>query len=441
MVSPPLNERLALDDLREIWPILAPTDRVLGFRMLDSEGADDFFLALAPLDQAAILMGLPPGERRLWMRMLAPDDSADVLQEVPPEDRHTLMELLDDPTRREVTALLAYAEDAAGGLMSPRFARMRPEMTADEAISYLRRQARTRLETLYYAYVLDSEQHLLGVVSFRDLFTAAPSALVRDVMETAVVTVPEDMDQEQVARIIAQQDLVAVPVLDGERRMRGIVTIDDIVDVVQEEATEDVHKFGGLAALDQPYMQTSLWTMIRARAVWLSVLFVGEMLTASAMAHFEQAVARAVVLALFVPLIISSGGNSGSQAATLVIRAMALGEVKLRDWWRIMRRELTAGFTLGSVLALFGLLRIILWQLLFQSYGRHYLLLAATVSGSLIGIVTFGTLSGSMLPFLLRRLGFDPASASAPLVATLVDVTGLVLYFSLANVLLRGTLL
>ncbi|MBK6847629.1 MAG: magnesium transporter [Proteobacteria bacterium] len=441
MASPPVSERLALDDLREIWPILAPVDRVLGFRMLDSEGADDFFLALAPLDQATILLGLPAGERRLWMRMLAPDDTADVLQEVPTDQRRALMELLDDPTRREVTALLAYAEDAAGGLMSPRFARMRPDMTADEAISYLRRQARTRLETLYYAYVLDAEQHLLGVVSFRDLFTAAPTALVRDVMETDVVTVPEDMDQEQVARIIAQQDLVAVPVLDAERHMRGIVTIDDIVDVVQEEATEDVHKFGGLAALDAPYMQTSLWTMIRARAVWLSVLFVGEMLTASAMAHFEREIARAVVLALFVPLIISSGGNSGSQAATLVIRAMALGEVKLRDWWRIMHREVTAGFSLGCVLALLGLVRIVLWQALFHTYGPHYLRVAAAVSCSLVGVVTFGTLSGSMLPFVLRRLGFDPASASAPFVATLVDVTGLVIYFSTADLILSGTML
>lgn len=441
MASPPVSERLAIDDLREIWPILAPADRVLGFRMLDSEGADDFFLALGPLDQAAILIGLPAGERRLWMRMLAPDDSADVLQEVPPEQRRTLIELLDEPTRREVTALLAYAEDAAGGLMSPRFARMRPDMTADEAISYLRRQARTRLETLYYAYVLDAEQHLLGVVSFRDLFTAAPTALVRDVMETDVVTVPEDMDQEQVARIIAQQDLVAVPVLDGERRMRGIVTIDDIVDVVQEEATEDVHKFGGLAALDAPYMQTNLWTTIRARAVWLSVLFVGEMLTASAMGHFEREIARAVVLALFVPLIISSGGNSGSQAATLVIRAMALGEVKLRDWWRIMHREITAGLSLGLVLALLGLVRIVAGEWLFHSYGQHYLLIAATVSCSLIGVVTLGTLAGSMLPFVLRRLGFDPASASAPFVATLVDVSGLVIYFSVAEIVLRGTLL
>ncbi len=435
------REPLSVEELVDIWAVLDASDRVDGFRLLEREDAEEFFLGLSPFEQATIVHGVPPRERRLWMRQLPPDDAADVLQEIDPEERASLIALLDDTTRREVSALLAYEEDDAGGLMSPRFARVRPDMTVDEAISYLRRQARDRIETIYYAYVLDTAQRLLGVVSFRELFAAPGDKPVREVMTTDLITVPEDMDQEQVSRVFAQHDLVAVPVVDEDGRVKGIVTFDDIVDVVQEEATEDVHKFGGLQALETPYLQTGFLEMVRKRAVWLAVLFLGEMMTASAMAHFEHAIARAVVLALFVPLIISSGGNSGSQAATLVIRAMALGEVRLRDWWRIMQREVLAGLSLGSVLALIGFARIVVWQGLFQTYGPHYLLVAATVSLSLIGVVLGGTLSGSMLPFILRRFGADPASASAPFVATLVDVSGLLIYFNVAALLLGGTLL
>jgi magnesium transporter len=325
--------------------------------------------------------------------------------------------------------------------MNPRFARLRPDATVDEAISYLRRQARERLETIYYVYVLDEQQRLLGVVSFRELFAAPPDRRVRDIMHVDVVTVREDQDQESVSRVFAQHDLAAIPVLDAEDRVKGIVTVDDIVDVVEEEATEDIQKVGGMEALGVPYMQIGFFEMLKKRAGWLAVLFVGEMLTATAMTYFEDEIARAVVLALFVPLIISSGGNSGSQASTLVIRAMALGEVKLRDWWRVIRRELAAGIALGSVLGTLGLLRILIWQAVSPTYGQHYMLLALTVFGSLIGVVTFGTMAGSLLPFVLRRLGFDPASASAPFVATLVDVTGLIIYFSVASMVLTGTLL
>jgi magnesium transporter len=260
-------------------------------------------------------------------------------------------------------------------------------------------------------------------------------------MHTDLVTVREDQDQESVSRLFAQHGLFAIPVVDGEHRMKGIVTVDDIVDVVQEEATEDIQKFGGMEALDAPYFEVAFTRMVKKRAGWLAALFLGEMLTATAMAYFEDEIARAVVLALFVPLIISSGGNSGSQASTLVIRAMALGEVKLRDWWRVARREIAAGLVLGTVLGTIGFLRIVVWQRLSPTYGEHYLLVAYTVFGTLIGVVTFGTITGSLLPFILRKLGFDPASASAPFVATLVDVTGLVIYFSVAALILRGTLL
>jgi magnesium transporter len=249
------------------------------------------------------------------------------------------------------------------------------------------------------------------------------------------------MDQESVARLFQKGGFLALPVVDEASRMKGIVTIDDIVDVFQEEATEDVQKFGGMEALDAPYLETGFWAMVRKRAGWLAVLFVGEMLTASAMSHFEHYIARAVVLAVFIPLIISSGGNSGSQASTLIIRAMALGEVKLHDWWRIVRRECGAGVSLGLILAAIGALRILAWQGLFGTYGEHFGLITLTVGLSLIGVVMGGALCGSMLPFALRRAGFDPASSSAPLVATLVDVSGLLIYFSIARLVLGGVLL
>ncbi|HYZ86180.1 MAG TPA: magnesium transporter [Bryobacteraceae bacterium] len=410
------------------------------FRTLPPDQADDFFLRLSSQDQYVLIKGLPPGERRIWLRLLPPDDVADLIQLANQEDREQLMEQLDEATRREVAALLAYKEDAAGGLMNPRFARLRPDMTVDEAITYLRRQSGT-VEAIYYAYVLDESQRLLGVVSFRDLFKADRNQKVREIMRTDFIAATEHMDQEAVAKLVSTYHLLAVPVVDGEGRMVGVVTLDDIVDVVEEEASEDIHKLGGMESLDAPYLKIAFWSLVRKRAGWLAVLFIGEMLTATAMSFFEQEIARAVVLALFVPLIISSGGNSGSQATTLVIRAMAVGEIRLGDWFRIIRRELFAGLVLGSVLAAIGITRILLWQALWKPYGEHYVLVALTVAFSLIGVVMFGTIAGSMLPFILRRLRLDPASASAPFVATLVDVTGLVIYFTIASIVLRGTLL
>jgi magnesium transporter len=435
------KEPLSLDEIREIWPLLSRPDRVEALAMLPRDDAEELFFGMNTRDQAAVILGLPTREQRSWMRLLPPDDAADVVQEAPTENREALLGLLDDPTRREVMALLAYAEDDAGGLMNPRFARLRPDATVDEAIRYLRKQMTEQPRTIYYAYVLDAEQHLLGVVSFRQLFTAPPTERIRDIMREEPIVIPEDMNQEAVSHIFAQKHMVALPVVDAERRMKGIVTVDDVVEVVQEEATEDMQKLGGVAAFDAPYLQISLPQMIRKRVGWLSALFLGEMLTASAMGFFEKEIARAVVLALFIPLIISSGGNSGSQATTLVIRAMALGEVRLRDWWRVIRREFLAGIGLGAVLAVIGFLRIVTWEHLFHTYGEHYLGVAATVASSLVGVVLWGTMAGSMLPFILRRLGFDPASASAPFVATLVDVSGLVIYFTMAAMILRGTLL
>ncbi len=416
-------------------------ERLAHFRTLARELAGEFFLSLSHHDQTAIILAAPRGEQRMLMRSLAPDDSADIVQALEPETRVALLELLDEAMRREVNGLLAYEEDEAGGLMNPRFARVRPDVTVDEAITYLRRQSRAQLEHIYYCYVLDGQQRLLGVASFRDLFAAHGSRKVSEVMRAEMITVPETMDQEAVARLMASHDLMAVPVVDVEGRMKGIVTVDDIVDVVQEEATEDIQKMGGMEALDVSYMQTALGVIIRKRAGWLMILFIGEMLTASAMAHFEGEIAANVVLALFVPLIISSGGNSGSQATTLIIRSMALGEVRLRDWFRVVRRELASGLVLGTLLGIIGFSRIIAWERLFHSYGPHYKMIAATVGLAVLGVVTWGSLAGAMLPLVLRKFGFDPASASAPFVATLVDVSGLVIYFSLARVLLSGALL
>ncbi len=442
-LSPTLETHagLSVAELRDVWMILTPDERSDGFQLLPRGDAEEFFLELGAQDHAGLLLGLPPHQRRVWMRLLAPDDAADLAQAAPLEYRDTLLALLDERTRKEVSALLAYKEDEAGGLMNPRFARVRPDATVDHAIAYLRRQARGRIESIYYVYVLDEHQRLLGVVSFRELFSMDPTQSIRDIMHTDIVSVREDEHQEAVSRVFSQHGLQAIPVVDGDNRMKGIVTLDDIVDVVQEEATEDIQKVGGMEALGAPYLNVAFSKMLKKRAGWLSALLVGEMLTATAMAFFEDEIARAVVLALFVPLIISSGGNSGSQASTLVIRAMALEEVRLRDLWRVARRELGAGLALGAILGLLGFLRIVIWQAVKPTYGVHYMLLALTVFGSLLGVVTFGTLTGSLLPFALRRLGFDPASASAPFVATLVDVTGLVIYFSVASAILRGTLL
>ena len=389
-------------------------------------------------DPVELVLSMPEEERRSWLRTLAPDDAADLIQDAPRKERSSLLAALDPWPRAEVSALLAYKEDEAGGLMSPRFARLRPEMEMDEAIAYLRRQA-GQVETIYEAYVLDSDQRLLGVVSLRELLSAARNQNVRNVMRTRFQSVLADERQVAVAKLMADHRLLAVPVVNRAGVMQGIVTVDDALQAAREDADRDLQKAGGMEALDGPYLGTGIGKMIRKRAGWLSVLFLGEMLTATAMGFFEHEIARAVVLALFIPLIISSGGNSGSQAATLVVRAMALGEVRPRHWWRVLRRELLSGIALGSVLCALGAARILLWHGVSGAYGEDFARVALTVGSSLIGVVMFGTIAGGMLPLLLRACRLDPASASAPAVATLVDVSGLIIYFSLAKVfMLKG---
>lgn len=439
------DDALSADELRDAWPLLDLEERGDGLRVLPREDAEDFFVSLSASDQAALLLYFRQGQRRQWMRMLEPDDVADVIQEAGEAHRDKLLGLLDLPTRKEVTALLAYAEDEAGGLMSTRYARLRPNMTADEAISYLRRQARDKIETIYVAYVVAPDQQLLGVVSFRDLFAADPKKIVAEVMETDVVRVTDEMDQETVSRIFAEHDLTVIPVVDMTGKMKGIVTVDDIVDVVQEEATEDAQKFGGMEALDLPYLQSSRREMFLKRGKWLALLLVGEMLTTIPLGFFEAQLHAVTVLALFLPLITSGGGNSGSQASTLIIRAMALGQIRTADWWLVLRRELLMGLALGILLGGITAVRVMVWGAAGaykrDAAGEHYVMIGVTVAFSVMGCVAWGTLSGSMLPFVLKKIGADPASASAPLVATIVDVSGIAIYLTVANVVLSGVLL
>ncbi len=428
---------LTYRELYEAWPLISSDDRREGFLLLSHGDAEDLFDAIDARDQAELILDLPERKQRTWMRSLAPDDAADVVQEAAQDKQEFLLSLLDPLNRKEVAALLAYAEDEAGGLMNPRFARIRPDMTVDQAVSYLRRQKYERVESIYYAYVLDSQQRLLGVVSLGELIAARSTAQISEIMLSDLVTVREETDQEQVSLLFAQHDLVAIPVVDEDHQMMGVVTIDDIVDVVQEEATEDMHKLGGTEALDAPYLSVSWPQMLKKRLGWLATLLLMSFGAVLAMRFFEPEFAKATMLILFVPLIISSGGNSGSQAATLVVRAMALEEVRLRDWWYVIRRELMMGLMLGISLGLLGTGVVFGWHFLTKvGFGEHYQLVAATVGASVVCVALWGTVAGSALPFILRGVGFDPASASAPLVATIVDATGLVIFFTVASIIL-----
>jgi magnesium transporter len=374
---------------------------------------------------------------------MSADQQADLFRELPEAERQALLERVDQPTRDALELLLRYPPDTAGGIMTTEFVAMPATWTVAEALAYVREVGSAK-ETIYLSFVLDpATQRLVHVVSLRQLLQAPSDVRVADVGDRrAPLVVTPRTPREDVARLVSKYNLLAVPVIDEGRHVLGIVTVDDIIDAIVREQTEDVQRFGGMEALDVPYTEISFGRMIRKRAGWLCALFLSEMLTATAMQRFEGEIAKAVVLSMFIPLVMSSGGNSGSQATSLIIRALALREVKLRDWWRIALRELPTGVTLGTILGVIGFTRIELWQRLHLfDYGPHHLLVAITVGFALVGIVGFGSLAGSMLPFLLKRLGFDPASASAPFVATLVDVTGLVIYFSVALLVLRGTLL
>jgi magnesium transporter len=394
--------------------------------------------------RAAILERLEPSRATQILEGLAADERTAIVRQLGDRERRKLLPSLTAETRSEVERLLQYPPKSAGGIMTTEFVRLDPAISVGQALKQIRSVAREK-EAIYACYILDpGTGRLLGAVSLRDLVMAEIGQPVGEVMRRKPIIVNALDDQELVAEKIAKYNLLAVPVLEKDGSVVGFVTVDDVVDVLVEEGTEDVLKMGAVeaGAMDEPYVATPFWTLIRKRAGWLLVLFLSEMLTATAMGRFEEEIARAVVLALFVPLIISSGGNSGSQAASLIIRALAVGELGIRDWWRVMRREVFAGLVLGGTLGVVGFLRITLWSLVSPTaYGPHWPLVAVTVWLSLIGVVLWGTFAGSMLPIALKRAGMDPAVSSAPFVATLVDVTGIVIYFEVAARVLRGTLL
>ncbi len=395
------------------------------------------------LDGASELMEtLPRARAGKLLTAMSVDRAADILRDLDEPARSVLLGALAPPLRATLLSILGYPEGSAASIMTTEFVSVPSDWTVGRTLDHIRKVERTR-ETVYAIYIVDPQTHLLmRSTGLRRLITGEPDDPIMTVAPDRVpVTVSPLTDSEKVAQLISKYDLLAVPVVD-HGKILGIVTIDDIIDTMIEETTEDVHRFGGMEALDEPYMKMSFLAMIRKRGGWLCALFISEMLTANAMQSYEGELEKAIVLTLFIPLIMSSGGNSGSQATSLVIRALALREIGLGDWWRVALRELPTGLVLGAMLGVVGICRIALWQYMgFYDYGSHWPLIAATVGAALVGIVTFGSLSGSMLPFALKRIGFDPASASAPFVATLVDVTGLVIYFSVAQLILRGTLL
>ncbi len=405
--------------------------------------------AIEVLDQpeldasAELIEALPEDQVVAMLAAMSADRLAEVFRQMDAPARDELRALLDAETRSALDHLLTYSENTAGSLMTTEFVSVPSDWTIKQTLDHIRIVERTR-ETVYAIYVLDKERRtLLSAVPLRRLISGELSApILSAASKRKPISVTPTTDREDVARLISKYNLLAVPVVDVAGHVLGIVTVDDVIDAIIAETTEDVHKFGGVGAFDEPYMELGFTQMLRKRAGWLSVLFLGEMLTASAMQFYEHELEKALVLSLFIPLIMSSGGNSGSQATSLLIRALALRDVRLRDWWRVALREMPTGICLGAILGAIGIARIAIWQHTgLYDYGPHWLLLAFTVGASLIGIVTFGSVAGSMLPFGLQRIGLDPASASAPLVATLVDVTGLVIYFSIAFLFLRGVLL
>lgn len=437
------TEELHPADLADVAELL-PREKVAAFlAALPAARAADVLEYLDEELRTELLEELPTEQAAALVSQMTPDDRTDALEEIDEELAEEIVSELPREAREETERLLQHDPNTAGGLMTTEFVSVAADMPVDEAFERVRTLARSgRREASYAIYAADREGRLAGVLSLRELLAAPPGAKISDVAWTEVVSVPPNADRREVARTTAKYDLVAVPVVSESGHLMGVVTVDDVIDAIQEEQTEDIQKLGGLEALEEPYTSISFVGMIRKRGGWLCLLFLGELLTASAMQGFEEELKRAVVLSLFVPLIVSSGGNSGSQATSLIIRSMALGELRLKDWWRVALRELPTGMTLGAILGLLGFLRIVLWQQMgFWDYGPYYVLLALTVGIAVLGVVAFGSLIGSMLPFVLRRFGLDPASASAPFVATLVDVTGVIIYFLLALLILSGTLL
>ena len=427
-------------DIAELLLDLSEKERVIIFRLLSKELAADTFEYMDFDTQMELLKLMGKEESAVILNEMDPDDRTALFEELPSAAAKQLIQLLSPEERKTAVTLLGYPENSVGRLMTPDYIAIKPSFTIQQTLDFIRENGKNK-ETLNIVYVIDENGKLIDDVRIKDFLLAPLDSTVADLMDENFIGLHVFDDQETAVEAFKKYDRVALPVVDRAGMLIGIVTVDDVFDVAEEEATEDIHKLAAIQVLEDSYSTIPLFEMIKKRGSWLAVLFVGEMFTATAMGFFEDEIRRAIVLTLFIPLIISSGGNSGSQAATLVIRALSLGEVTLRDWFLVFKREVYTGLALGIALATIGFLRIFVWEVTTDIYGEHWFLIGATVSLSLIGVVLWGTISGSMLPFILKRFGLDPATSSAPLVATMVDVFGVVIYFTIALFLLSGTLL
>ncbi len=427
-------------DVAECITDLAEDEQAILFRILPHDQATEVMEYLDPDAQQVVLKAMGTAEAARVLNDMSPDDRTALLEELPGAAVVQMLQLLSPEEKAIAQTLLNYPEDSVGRLMTVDFIGVRDGWTVQQVFDYIREHGH-RSETLHVIYITDERGILIDDLRIADLLVAPLRTPVTEIRDSNFVALRVTDAAEQAIAVFKKYDRTALPVIDSEGKLVGIVTVDDILDLQEEQTTEEMQKIGGVEALDEPYMEAPLFDLVRKRAVWLVVLFIGQMLTATVMGVFEKELASALVLALFIPLIISSGGNSGSQASTLIIRAMSLGEITIHDWWRVAKREIASGLLLGGLLAGIGFLRIVVWSQFTPVYGPHYFLIGATVSAAILGVVLWGTLSGSMLPLILRRCGLDPATSSAPFVATLVDVTGLIIYFSAATLILRGTVL
>jgi magnesium transporter len=427
-------------DIAEAIDRLSDDEEAIAFRLLHTDTAWQVFEHLSFEAQERLLHTLSDADAAAILEEMSADDRTALLEELPGKVTRRMLNLLSPEERRRAVHLLGYPEDSIGRVMTPDYVRVKPHWTVAEALEHVRVFGHDS-ETLNVVYVVEPGGVLVDDLRIRQLLTVDPRTPLAELMDHQFVALNVLDDEESAVAVFRKHDRTALPVVDTGGVLVGIVTVDDVLDIQEREATEDIQRLGGVEALDEPYLDVPIWTMVRKRGVWLVILLFGGMLTAEAMSFYEEQLASAVVLAIFLPLIIASGGNSGSQAATLITRALALGEVRLSDWWRVMRREVVSGLLLGLLLGSLGFIRIAIYAVAFGAYGPHWLLVAVTVGVSLVGVVVWGSLSGSLLPLLLKRLGADPATSSAPFIATLVDVTGIIIFFSIAMVFLSGTLL
>ncbi|MBD3275672.1 MAG: magnesium transporter [Candidatus Marinimicrobia bacterium] len=437
-----------LQEALEPWPPaeiaklineLDAEEELVVFRLLPRDLAAETFEYISAEKQQEILESLTQDTSRLThlLNDLSPDDRTALLEELPGTVAQRLISMLSPEERRITTTLLGYPEESIGRLMTPDYVALYKEWTVQQSLEYIRKHGKDS-ETLNMIYVVDEHGNLIDDFRVRRLLLAEPDTPITELMDDQYNSLKAYDDQELAIKVFRDYDRVALPVTDSRGMLIGIVTIDDVLDVAEEEATEDIQKIGGSDVLEKPYLNASFGNLVGSRSKWLIVLFLGQLLTATAMSHYESFIALVPVLTIFIPLIISSGGNSGSQAATLIIRSLSIGEVKLRDWWQVIRREVFSGLALGSILGILGFLRVAAWEWFFGAYGANWLIISLVVGTSLVGVVMWGTISGSMLPFVLQRLGADPAASSAPFVATMVDVVGLVIYFTVAAIFMSG---